>query len=233
MKSTRAGYWVFLVGVAIALAGCATSRPASTKAPSTTKSERSARPADGTDATTTPSRKAVSGAKNDNISRETQRAFSRAVDDVAAGRYTEAEPTLVRLTSSEPELSGPHANLGLVYLKTQRIEDARKELERAVSLNPNNPALLNYLGIAERSAGNFDKARDAYNKALELDPNFAPAHANLGILLDLYLGDPSAALPHYQTYADLTAGKDRDAAVWIAEIQKRVKTTDAAPPASR
>ena len=37
------------------------------------------------------------------------------------------------------------------------------------------------------------------------DADYAPAHRNLGVLLDLYLGDPAAALPEMERYKALTA----------------------------
>jgi tetratricopeptide (TPR) repeat protein len=48
----------------------------------------------------------------------------------------------------------------------------------------------------ELEATDAAQARDAYEKALELDPDHASAHVNLGRLLH-EAGDPAAAEPHY------------------------------------
>ena len=66
------------------------------------------------------------------------------------------------------------------------------ELEQAAKLSPRQPIYLNQLGIAYRQQGQFAKARDAYERAIALDPGYAAALLNLGILYDLYLGDTRA-----------------------------------------
>ncbi len=42
--------------------------------------------------------------------------------------------------------------------------------ERAVELDPTYPAAYNNLAIAYEAQGQFEKARDAYEKAIALDP---------------------------------------------------------------
>ena len=48
--------------------------------------------------------------------------------------------------------------------------EARFRFERAVQLDPQNPAALNDLAIALEQQGEFDKAREAYERALKLKP---------------------------------------------------------------
>jgi tetratricopeptide (TPR) repeat protein len=83
-------------------------------------------------------------------------------------------------------------------------------------------ALQNQLGIAYRRAGRFADARAAYQRAIADDPSFADAHCNLGILLDLYLDDPAAALPHYERAQLLSAEPDSRVAAWVAELRMRL-----------
>ena len=83
-------------------------------------------------------------------------------------------------------------------------------------------ALQNQLGIAYRKAGRFADARAAYERAVAQDPAFADAHCTLGILLDLYLDDPAAALPHYERAQLLSAEPDTRVAAWVAELRTRL-----------
>jgi tetratricopeptide (TPR) repeat protein len=82
-------------------------------------------------------------------------------------------------------------------------------------------ARLNQLGVAYRQKGQFDKAREAYEQAIALDPAHASAILNLGILQDLYLGDEQAALNLYQRYLALSPAGDTQVAKWVSELKIR------------
>ncbi|UCE89659.1 MAG: tetratricopeptide repeat protein, partial [Pseudomonadota bacterium] len=88
-------------------------------------------------------------------------------------------------------------------------------------LNPDNAAAYNHLGIVHRQRGDFKKAQDAYRQALKIEPDYALAHRNLGILYDLYMGDLSRALKHYERYQALTGGDDRQVDKWIVDLKRR------------
>ncbi len=96
-----------------------------------------------------------------------------------------------------------------------------------------DPAVQNQLGVQKRQAGQFADAQAAYERALVLDPNFADAERNLAILHDLYLDNPSAALPHFERYQLLTQGADTQVTAWIAELKARIaavtRTAEATP----
>ena len=56
------------------------------------------------------------------------------------------------------------------------------------------------LGVTQRMRGEFKDAAASYQKAVEVDPLYAPAWRNLGVLEDLYLADPARALPAFEQY---------------------------------
>ncbi len=49
-------------------------------------------------------------------------------------------------------------------------QEARVRFERAVALDPQNAAALNDLAVALEQMGEFDKARECYEKALKIKP---------------------------------------------------------------
>ncbi|MCX8004294.1 MAG: tetratricopeptide repeat protein [Burkholderiaceae bacterium] len=149
------------------------------------------------------------------------RAFETPRQALAAGRLAEAERQLLALAQAHPQLGGVHANLALVYRRTERLAESVAALERAVQASPRQPAYFNQLGIAYRLVGRFAEARAAYEQAIALDPNHAPAYLNLGILHDLYLWDGARALELYERYLALTPGGDEKVKRWVAEIRKR------------
>ncbi len=99
------------------------------------------------------------------------------------------------------------------YGKTERTDAPAKVAVQA--------ATLNQLGISQRQAGQFDKARQAYEQAIALDANCSSAVLNLGILQDLYLGDAKQALQLYERYLALTPSGDATVSKWIAELKTR------------
>jgi lipoprotein NlpI len=109
-----------------------------------------------------------------------------------------------------------------VSLDAGRYDEARQMLETALAADPANAPALNRLGVANRKLGRFAVARGSYEGAIVTDPTFADAERNLAILLDLYLADPAAALPHYERYQTLTSGADTEVAGWVKELKARL-----------
>lgn len=162
------------------------------------------------------------------VSPATQRAFDAARQALIAGRAAEAERGFASLTKSDPELAGPHANLGLIHRQAGKTAEAVAELEKAVQLSPQRAELHGQLGLAYRMNGEFAKARAAYERAIALDAAYAPAVLNLGILHDLYLWDGERALELYERYMQLTPGGDEQVKRWISDLRNRSQKKSAA-----
>lgn len=155
--------------------------------------------------------------------------FDRALNFMRAGNVTEAELELKQLAEAYPQLAAPHVNLGLLYRKSGKLDQAEAALETATARNGASAIAWNELGVTRRMRGRFKEAADAYEHALAADANFAPAHRNYGVLLDLYMGDPERALTELERYKELT-GEDKPVSGWIAELRQRTgKVTPPAP----
>ena len=166
------------------------------------------------------------------LSPATQRAYDDALALMRAGHAADAEKGFRALTQSDPDLAGPHANLGLLARQAGRFPEAVGELEKATTLAPGLAIAWNQLGLAYRQNGDFTKARDAYDHALAIDPNYATAVLNLGVLDDLYLGDSARALELYTRYLALTPAGDPVVTKWVADVKNRKPAASAATPAS-
>jgi Tfp pilus assembly protein PilF len=57
--------------------------------------------------------------------------------------------------------------------------------ERAVQIDPNYAAAYNDLGVAYEHEGQLDKARKAYEKALEIEPNNAQIRQNYELFKEI------------------------------------------------
>ncbi len=150
-----------------------------------------------------------------------QRAYDEARRQMRAGNAAEAERGFRALAQSNPEFGGPHANLGALLRQAGKLPEAVAEGEKAVAANPKQPVYLNQLGISYRQNGQFAKAREAYESAIELDPAYASPLLNLGILHDLYLADSKRALELYDKYLALSPGGDAVVSKWVADLKNR------------
>jgi len=59
---------------------------------------------------------------------------------------------------------------GLTVAQKGLWQEARFRFERAVAIDPQNAAALNDLAVSLEQMGEFDKARQCYEKALKLKP---------------------------------------------------------------
>lgn len=202
---------------ALALAGCASPGKRRT---STTKATPAAAPA------ATQDRAAAPGSAGQQDER-----YAKAVQLVKAGQWPAAEAAMLAMAKAYPQFSGPHANLGIIFARTNRKDQAAAAYTRAISLNPRNAVAHTGLGVLAAQSGDFAKAEQAYRAALTVDPNYGVAHLNLGLVYERHLNRPDAALVEYKLYRDNGGKNDLKAAVWIAELERQLASPAAAKPA--
>jgi len=154
--------------------------------------------------------------------------YAQALQLMKAGRGTDAELEFKQLSIAYPQFAGPEVNLGLLYLQTSRLPEAETALKAALERSPTNSVAGNELGIVERKLGKFAEAEAAYQRTIAAQPDYAPAHLNLGMLYDLYLAQPQKALDEYQRYLQIV-GENKQVAGWVVELRKRVAAPAAAP----
>ena len=154
---------------------------------------------------------------------QARRDFIRAIDTMRAGNNQEAMVLLQSITARFPLLSGPWVNQALIHFRLAEYGPAATKLHKAIALYPDHPYAHNLLGIAQRELGQFNASRSSYEKAIELDRNYAKAYYNLGVLADLYLQEFQLALESFQHYQDLQEQPDKQVRVWIKDLTRRAK----------
>jgi tetratricopeptide (TPR) repeat protein len=167
-----------------------------------------------------PTGKPVAGAPAAPSKGDAQARFAQALQ-LMKEKKPEAETAFISLANDFPQYSGPLTNLGIIYAKSNRRDQAMLVLTKATVANGKNAVAWNWLGMMQREGGSAAAAERSYLQALQAKPDYGLAHLNLGILYDNYLGRPADALVHYRQYQQGTGRNDLRIAAWIAEIESR------------
>jgi tetratricopeptide (TPR) repeat protein len=69
-----------------------------------------------------------------------------------------------------------------IFLATNEKEKAKQDLEIAMEMDKSNPSIFFAVGTIYDQLGDVEKAVDAYEKAIELNPEYFEANYNLGAL---------------------------------------------------
>jgi Flp pilus assembly protein TadD len=81
--------------------------------------------------------------------------------------------------------SKAQVEFGIVAAQKDLWKEALYRWKRAVELDPTYAAAHNNLAIAFEHAGNFEEARKAYEKAIELEPNNALIKQNYDLFREI------------------------------------------------
>ena len=149
----------------------------------------------------------------------TRLALADALVEIA--RYPEAEQTLRQVIDAVPASGRARYVLGRLHQRQGHYEDALRAFGEAVTFQP----LLGLNGIYQSMGAmnavrqNFDAALDAYLKRVEIHPNDAEGHQDLG---DIYsrLGRHDEALAEFAMVLMLAAGRPEPYAA-MAQVHLR------------
>jgi tetratricopeptide (TPR) repeat protein len=106
--------------------------------------------------------------------------------------FTHAEADLLKAIDLDPKLDAAYLLLAQLYVASNKQDQAIEKLNALVEKNKTVPALTQ-LAMLQEQRKNFPAARDAYEKLLEIAPNFPLALNNLAVLYSERLGQPDKA----------------------------------------
>ena len=107
-------------------------------------------------------------------------AYDYAMAAEKNGHYDTMEAQLRKLMKEQPDNAQAYNALGYSLVdRNQRLDEAEKLIEKAVSLAPNDAFIMDSLGWAKYRMGNQAEAANILKKAYDLQPN-AEIGAHLG-----------------------------------------------------
>ena len=136
-------------------------------------------------------------------------SYVRKADDfVKFMLYDRAEEMFRKAIELSPDYAEAHSNLGSLFTRLDRVEEAEAEWIRAAELNPDDAATHLGLGIISLNREKYDDARREFEIAIRLDDACAGAYEGLGVIH--YINDESdearrmfeAAVSHDNRLAD-------------------------------
>ena len=101
--------------------------------------------------------------------------FERAVSALQAGDYAAAETGFRHVLAASPRHIGSLQNLGLVYSRTNRLDQAIDVYQRALAIRPKDPGLLSNLGLAYLKKQAYSEALPVFQKLVKINPECAAA----------------------------------------------------------
>lgn len=97
----------------------------------------------------------------------------------SVGRQHEAEGCFMRALAITPDRAEAWNNLANTYLDARLLDEAERVMHVGISLNGREPNLWNNLGNILSAAKRISEAREAYQKALDVAPDYRPVLINL------------------------------------------------------
>jgi len=122
------------------------------------------------------------------------------VANMNLGKFEEAEACF----RQNLKLIAPNFfNLGLSLFRQKKFDKALKNFQRAVELVPDDPEYWDLAGNAYSELNRLPEAREALQKAIEVDETYACAHYDLGTVLARIPGREDEALESFHRAIDL------------------------------
>lgn len=122
------------------------------------------------------------------------------------GKFQEAMQAAAHAVMNDKESSQAQQQLALEYYRLGQVDYAVRFTEVALSLNPDNAAAHDQLGmINEQRFNKYDEAEQHYRKALELSHLNVDAMVHLGLLLENHKATPDSLKEAEKLFTDALA----------------------------
>lgn len=112
--------------------------------------------------------------------------------------YDKALDAYKKVLAIKPDYAKAHNNLANVQMRMGQNKEAFRSFYLASLYDPENPVIRFNVGIMALTLAKYNTAAWAFEEALRIRPNWAPAEKNLGIVLFQNLDRKEEGLSHIQ-----------------------------------
>ena len=98
---------------------------------------------------------------------------------LAEGDSERARAAFAQELAIDPDEFTSNLNMGVMAKQDQGYAEARRYLDRALRMRPNDPGVRYQMAHVDLATGNPERARQALEALIEESPDFAEAHATL------------------------------------------------------
>ena len=135
-------------------------------------------------------------------------AFGRAQQALAAKDYADAERGFKEFLKLDPNSAAAYTNLGVVYMRTGKPDDAIRALETAKKLDPSMVGVDLNLGLLYYRKQDFKDAVPYFERLVKAQPDSVQARYLLG-MSHFMLRDYRSAVADLEPIRDQGAGRSR------------------------
>ena len=100
----------------------------------------------------------------------------------ATGQLNEAKRYLLKAVEVDNKHVAAYVNLGHIFSMQDSLEKALENYTAALTINPDNPTVLYYAGVAEYKRGRLDRASLYWQRVIAIDPNHQDARRGLATI---------------------------------------------------
>jgi tetratricopeptide (TPR) repeat protein len=109
--------------------------------------------------------------------------YNQGLKNLTDGNFDEAAKSLEKSIKNGNEATDALLKLGVSKYNQKDYDGAIEAYLKVLEKDPLNTTAGNSLGNVYRDKKDFEKAQAQYEKTIQLDSSFAPAYANLSIML--------------------------------------------------
>lgn len=149
--------------------------------------------------------------------------YQSALDLLKSGQLSEAKIAFTELQKTVKDSPGLYTNLGVISEAEEKMGEAETYYNEALSHNPFYSDALNNLGAIYVQRGDFQKAKQFYEKGLQSDKTHPKLLLNLAMLNELYLHNLSEALDLYGVYVANYPDSNKQVSGWMSDLKRRLK----------